>query len=649
MRMHYTILTIIVAMLLSTVGLFIYKPVNAGSYDGGDLALAVLADPSVLVGSSYTDTDQYGHRQSIVLSSLGTMYPTHGSTFILLSTGVAGAPIVTTSALNPGSERGEWFIGGQYGTPRDRATLTLNLRVPPNMHYLYYDVQFYSAEAPEYIGSQYNDKLTITVNSPSKGVTTYIIDVNSGDFVLNANHITGTGFDIFATSGNPDGVDWVSNSPRNPGSDAGATALVTREHPVTPNEIITVTFDIVDTGDNQFDSAAFIDNVMFSGYAKADILARKTAEDVNGGLLECGDTVKYTITISNIGTASQEDNPGDEFEDVIPFNTTYIQGSLTTSSGNAYYDSVSNKIVWNGRIPAKGSVVLSFQVRVNNGLFNNAEIRNQGIIHWDSDGDRVNDAVELTDDPFVDDGMDQDGDGQTDDDDPTILYVTAYEFPSVLTEDFSDDAPGQGAAQYYDIYQWFETSRAGVSSSFQVASTYHYLTPRSFKIKLRERDNPQYWNYTLTQFNGRVSWWMVWFTSGNISEPADLYLTFKDEAGRDIAELRFDYSRQGNDHPTDYLLSLYYRDTSAGWVRLNTDHNGYLYNNWYSILLENESNMIRYTLNQSGLGVVDTRTAFSLNAPLSGLKQVVFTSTKNPVVSPIFFFDEHSIGLTRNS
>ncbi|MEM0492513.1 MAG: choice-of-anchor L domain-containing protein [Candidatus Thermoplasmatota archaeon] len=646
MKHYNSLILLTVITLLLAMSAFTYKPVTAGSYDGLDLALAILNDPSVLVGSSYTDTDQYGHRQAVVLSHLGTMYPTHGSTFILLSTGIAGTPIVTTSALNPGSERGEWFIGGQYGTPRDRSTLTLTLRVPPYMHYLYYDVQFYSAEAPEYIGSQYNDKLTITVNSPSKGVSTYVIDVNSGDFVLNANHIPGTGFDIFATSGNPEGVDWVSTTPQNPGSDAGATALITREHPVSPNELVTITFDIVDTGDNQFDSAAFIDNVMFSGYAKAEIIARKTAEDLNGGLLECGDTVKYSITISNIGTIPQTDNPGNEFEDMIPVNTTYIIGSATASSGTVGYDAVNNRIVWNGGIPAKSSVILTFQVRVNDGLPNNAEIKNQGNVYWDSDEDHINDAVELTDDPFIDDGIDQDGDGETGDDDPTILYVTAYETPSVLIEDFSDDTPGVGAVQSYDIYQWFVTSQRDVSSNFEVALSYHYSTLKSFKVKLRERDNPQYWNYTLAQFNKHVSWWEVWLACGNISEEADLYLTFKNENGQDIATIKFDYIKCGNDHPTDYVLSLFYRDSSTSWKKLSTDYpQGYLYNGWYKLRIEQEGNMLRYTLNRSGVGIVDTKTVSQINTTLSGLKQVVFTSTKNPVVSPIFFFDEHRIGL----
>ena len=89
--------------------IIISEKVNAGSYDGQDLAYAILADPSTLISSQYTDTDRYGHRQEAVLSSLGTMSPTNGSTFALLSTGIAGTSIITTNAHDPGDERGTWF------------------------------------------------------------------------------------------------------------------------------------------------------------------------------------------------------------------------------------------------------------------------------------------------------------------------------------------------------------------------------------------------------------------------------------------------------------------------------------------------------------------------------------------------------------
>ena len=50
-------------------------------------------------------------------------------------------------------------------------------------------------------------------------------------------------------------------------------------------------------------------------------MARKTVLDLNGNLVECEDILEYSITLSNIGTANQNNNPGPEFEDSIPANS----------------------------------------------------------------------------------------------------------------------------------------------------------------------------------------------------------------------------------------------------------------------------------------------------------------------------------------
>ncbi|MBU0497292.1 MAG: choice-of-anchor L domain-containing protein, partial [Candidatus Thermoplasmatota archaeon] len=602
---------------------------------------------SVLIDSVYTDMDQSGHSQAGVYSQLGTMMPMEGASFILLSTGIAGLTPVTTDGLNPGSERGNWFAGGQYSYPRDQATLTLTLLVPTYMHYVYYDVQFFTVEYPDYIGTQYNDKLTITVNSPSQGISTYIIDVNGGDFVLNAHDIPGTGFDVFATSGNPANVDWLSTTPNPTGADGGATALTGREHPVTPLETITMTFDIKDVGDNQFDSTAFIDNIRFSGYAKTDIIARKTVEDINGYPVEPGDILKYYITISNIGTANQEDNPGNEFEDTIPDFCNYVSGSGTASKGSISFDGNENKILWDGSINSESSVALSFQVIVNNSLANGTVISNQGVVYWDSDESGDNDAMELTDDPAIDDGLDSDFDGETDDDDPTISVVSSYEPPSVLIEDFSDDTIGTAAQDSFEDVIWFTSSSCKYSSNFEVAGYYHYSTSKSFKIKLRENAATQYWNYSLGSLNSEVAWWELWFTCGNWTEDYELQLQFYDQNSKQISRIKLEYVQIASEPEVNYVLRLWYK-TPDGWIQLFSDNpNGHLYSGWYKLRLETSSvTKIKYLLYQQGYGLLDTSFGDVLEVSLAELSSIEWHATGNPVACPLFFFDEHQVGLS---
>ncbi|MBC7128612.1 MAG: DUF11 domain-containing protein [Thermoplasmatales archaeon] len=148
----------------------------------------------------------------------------------------------------------------------------------------------------------------------------------------------------------------------------------------------------------------------------------KIAEDIDGLPLEPGDVIRYTAWINNTGNASSNDNPGNEFEDEIPACTTYVTGSLEINdipndddiSDGIGYDAINNKIIWNGIIPANGSIKISFMVRVNLNATCSI-ISNQGVVFYDSDGDGINDATQPTDDPST-----------SEENDPTNLRIDIY-------------------------------------------------------------------------------------------------------------------------------------------------------------------------------------------------------------------------------
>jgi len=632
------VIVTIVVLLSNIVILYPSETVSADDpYTGEDLARAMLDTryQSNLLWTTYEDKDATGeHRQGNVITSLGVLQPTNGVNFTMLSTGIAGFMPVTTDENgdgvpeNPGDERGTWFQGGTQGYPRDEVTLTMTLQVPSLMTRLTYDVQFLSAEYPEYVGTSFNDELTITVNSPSQGVSTYTQDVNSGIFRLEANELTGSGFDVFATSGNPGNLDIVTTT-IGPGGDAGATLRFPAEHDVLGPEVVTVTIDIKDSGDNMVDSAVFIDNVSFAEEAQVSITARKDVHDLEGGLIEyveCGDTIEYRIDIVNGGDITQQ---GNEFEDVLSNDVTFA-GNLTTDYGTAQYIPGEHKVTWNGDIPASNYNRIKFHVTINTGLDNGTIIPNQGVVYWDSNNDGVNDATAYTDYANV-----------------TVLV---YQPPPSVTEDFSDDAAGGKATQSHEGRLWFETSEGETQSAFKVVLDYHYVTDNSFKTKIRSADSPQYWNYTLSELESDLKWWEIRFACGNTSEDADLYLTFKNNDNDDIARLRFQYVHDGIQSPSDWVLELYYWDN--GWKRLYSDFfseysNGYLFNGWYKLRIEkNGINNVNYFLNRTGVGLVDAKAGGILDAPFSNLTSVEWTSTKNPVVCPMFFWDEHTLGLT---
>jgi len=87
--------------------------------------------------------------------------------------------------------------------------------------------------------------------------------------------------------------------------------------------------------------------------------------------------------------------------------------------------------------------------------------------------------------------------------------------------------------------------------------------------------------------------------------------------------------------------------TPTGWVQLHSDYaNGYLYNGWYKLRIEkNGDSAMNYSLSRSGVGVTDSITEQGFGPSFSSLTRVEWYSTRNPVVSPILFWDEHTVSL----
>jgi len=158
-----------------------------------------------------------------------------------------------------------------------------------------------------------------------------------------------------------------------------------------------------------------------------------TWDDRNGNsVLDSGETITYRIKLINYCDYDQPDGSDHEFVDSVPPNTTYW--SVTATSGTVDYESTTNRITWDGSIPAHGEVEIIFQVVVNDSIPDGTVISNQGTLYWDSDNDGTNEASEETDDPIT-----------TADDDPTVLVVGAV--PDISVEptehDFGDVSVGE--------------------------------------------------------------------------------------------------------------------------------------------------------------------------------------------------------------
>ena len=602
----------------------------AGSYDGEDLALAIVNDPSLLVDSSYEDTDYYGTRLAGVFTSFGDMVATNGSDFIIMSTGIAGAYPVTTDQEDPGCERGSWFMGGRYYDPHDRAELTMVLNVPPLAQFLKYDLRFFSAEYPEWIGEGFNDRIEIRVDAPSQEEdSVYYIDVDSNLFRDEANDIVGTGFDIFAIDGNPyHGRDDVTTDLRHPSdSDAGATILwrVENEHPVLGPEQVTVTITIWDENDNMYDSAAFLDNFRFQEYAEVALEARKYVRNLMEQEIDyadAGETVKYVIQLLNGGDIELR---GNQFEDYLDENLTIVPGTLTAEYGTAEYIPEEHKITWTGDIPEKNYLQIEYQATIYESTANGTLIANNGSVNWDSNNDEILDSWSYTNYANI-----------------TVINFMA---PNMVIESFADDNPGGIATQSYQTREWFETSvESAVESTFSVVSGYKYQTNNAFKTKIRESSGIMYWNYNLTNLESDIDWWEIMLACGNTSEAANIFLNFKNTNDKDIAGIKLEYLEEGDDVSTDWVLMPYYLDDEEEWIAFSETE--YLYNGWYKLRIErNGTEYLRYIIERSDGSEMFNVTDNKLSDEFSNIDRIEFYSTKEPIICPMFFWDEHKVGL----
>lgn len=228
----------------------------------------------------------------------------------------------------------------------------------------------------------------------------------SSNFFNSSNSLYGTGITTNTTVTTPGGqtLGPISRNPAHPNLLALdmdiVEALDTSGNPIIPNGATSVDLQFTSNGDAYFPTAFFFAVQVFQPVLDQNFT--KTVTDVNGGDLNPGDILEYTITYQNTGN----DNATDVIlRDVIPTNTTYEPNSLqilvdpdplitpplaqTDAAGDdrAEFDSANNRVVFRSGIGAddtNGGIVafddpavpgavddtvsISYRVRVSSGI-----------------------------------------------------------------------------------------------------------------------------------------------------------------------------------------------------------------------------------------------------------------------------------------
>ncbi len=172
-------------------------------------------------------------------------------------------------------------------------------------------------------------------------------------------------------------------------------------------------------------------------------LAIKSVSDENGGNVEPGDILLYTVDLKN---QSGFDVAGLEFVDAIPANTAYVAASVTSPAGTTVVSETPTLRIQNIAVPAHGQVTVTFRVQVNAPLPSGVnQISNQGTVNYDSNGDGINDRSQQTD-----------GDTVTPGEQPTVIPVTAGPnfTQTTKTVTLRIDADGDGAVTPDDTLRY---------------------------------------------------------------------------------------------------------------------------------------------------------------------------------------------------
>lgn len=111
-------------------------------------------------------------------------------------------------------------------------------------------------------------------------------------------------------------------------------------------------------------------------------------KSVSGGNTP-GSTVSYLIILSNSSGSDQQDNPGNEFTDVLSADLTLV--SADASAGTATANTGANTVTWNGVVPAADSVTITITATIKPGTTGHT-ISNTGAINYDADGNGTNEA-----------------------------------------------------------------------------------------------------------------------------------------------------------------------------------------------------------------------------------------------------------------
>lgn len=267
---------------------------NTGTAVSATAFAQVIGICTGLLGASFTSGNADARS---IRASLGTKFkPQAGAQMALLSTGIATDSLETPDfSPQPGMDFGDLSPHPAYSKPkcgkenpgewvRDVVELKVELQVPQNATALSFSFAFFTAEYPEYVCTEYNDRFLVLLNSKAldpkamppgqcqaSGVCNVSYDstgepvtVNNAFFGICNAPVGSTKCKQPATELADTGYDQTCSNCGYGGpvqsAVGGSTGWLSTVAPVVPGSKITLRFVVFDEGDGVYDSAVLLDN-----------------------------------------------------------------------------------------------------------------------------------------------------------------------------------------------------------------------------------------------------------------------------------------------------------------------------------------------------------------------------------------------------
>ena len=222
-----------------------------------------LSDETVLDVTVEGPSIQQAVRSIERLGSSVRLQPTEGYRFLGLSSGPVGNPQPAGSGQLSNNSYSyphiEYMGRARYYTNKSKVydlhTITLRLKAPSGSKSFSFDLNYFSAEYPDFVNQSFNDSFYAILQAPSTnhGLATNItfdpdqnpLEVDNNYFQRRFHPIpnNGTGFDYNGSTG------WLRTS-----------------WPIKGGEEFTLTFTIHDEGDAIYDSIVLLDNFLWHDY-----------------------------------------------------------------------------------------------------------------------------------------------------------------------------------------------------------------------------------------------------------------------------------------------------------------------------------------------------------------------------------------------